>query len=233
MRTLSAALRHALAAEYVLGTLRGRARSRFEALVRADRELEAVVREWENFMLPLADGAPGIEPPERVWQAIEARLGPRAAPAASSPWTSLALWRFAGAGLAAAVVALAIVVAGQRPAPALPRTMLVAVLSAADQEARILVERHDGALKVRMMRPWPSLAGQDLELWVVPRDGPPRSLGVVPYDRDSEIRRADIDAKLLDGVSLAVSREPAGGSPTGQPTGKVICTGTIARARKT
>jgi anti-sigma-K factor RskA len=229
MRRYPPALQQALAAEYVLGTLRGAARLRFEELARGDEALRRAIGQWENFMLPLASTLPETEPPARVWRAIEARLGPRPAEAPEpSLWSSLAFWRFAGAGLAVVVLALLFQLASVKPPPA---PTLVSVLSAQDQVARILVERRDGMLRVRMVKPWRTLGGQDLELWVVPKEGAPRSLGVVPYDRDSEIRRADLEAVLSEGISFAISREPAGGSPTGQPTGPVLCTGSIARGK--
>src|SRR5258708_20410500 len=76
MRRLSADAAHALAAEYVLGTLRGRARNRFEALARDDRELAGVMRRWEEELTPLAERIAPIEPPARVWRAIESRIAP-------------------------------------------------------------------------------------------------------------------------------------------------------------
>jgi anti-sigma-K factor RskA len=230
MRTIPESLRQPLAAEYVLGTLHGRARARFEALMRNDPATQEAVRQWENFSLPLLARTPPVEPPARVWSAIEARLGPRApAAAVTSIWSSLAFWRFAGAALAVIVGALLLQLASLKPPP--PGPTLVAVLSAQDQVARIVVERHDAMLRLRMVKPWPQRPNQEFELWVVPKDGPPRSLGVIAGNRDAEIRHPDLETRLLDGVSFALSREPAGGSPTGQPT-SVVCTGAIARSGK-
>jgi len=58
-------LREKLAAEYVIGTLRGRARARFQALLRYDPGLRAIVVEWEARLSPLAAAAAGIAPPAR------------------------------------------------------------------------------------------------------------------------------------------------------------------------
>ena len=54
MRKLSPALAHALAAEYVLGTLRGRARARFERVLREDARARERVALWERALSPLA-----------------------------------------------------------------------------------------------------------------------------------------------------------------------------------
>ena len=60
--------------------------------------------------------------------------------------------------------------------------------------------------------------------------GKPRSLGLVAYNKDSEVRLPNLDEKLAGTVAFAISREPAGGSknPDG-PSGPVICSGPIAR----
>src|SRR5688572_31135677 len=67
-------LRDRLAAEYVLGTLRGRARERFDALLRSDYELRRTVATWEARLSPLAAAAGEIAPPARVWQSIARQI---------------------------------------------------------------------------------------------------------------------------------------------------------------
>jgi anti-sigma-K factor RskA len=73
-------------------------------------------------------------------------------------------------------------------------------------------------------------AGHDHELWVIPAGGTPRSLGLVTTGRS---RKLTIPPALLQSIgtdsTLAVSVEPEGGSPTGQPTGPVIATGQLTR----
>jgi anti-sigma-K factor RskA len=232
MRRFPTELQHALAAEYVLGTLRGRARARFEALTREDRSLAAVVRAWEDYLTPLSAALAPVEPPARVWKNILARIAPRAhvAPAGAQTgfWSSVGFWRALGGGLAVVVVALLVTLAGKPTAPAAPG--MVAVLATPEQDPRMIVEQHAGMLKVRIVKAWKPVDTQDLELWVIPKDGKPRSLGVVGADRDTDIRLANLDVKLQEGVAFAISREPKGGSPTGGPTGPVLCSGVIARS---
>ncbi len=66
----------ALAAEYVLGTLDAEARARFDRDLLADAELRALVSDWEQRLAPLAEGAPPVEPPDRLWSKIETGLEP-------------------------------------------------------------------------------------------------------------------------------------------------------------
>ncbi|MBK6982088.1 MAG: anti-sigma factor [Betaproteobacteria bacterium] len=232
MKRLSPDIKHALAAGYVLGTLRGRARSRFDAMAATDGELARFREQWEAFLVPLAGRVAPVAPPSRVWRAIEARIARPRERGATGIWSSLAFWRWIGAGLAAAAVALLVLSFGLR-APVSTEPLLVAVLATPEQVPRIVVEQpREGLLRLRMVKPWPSMQGRDLELWVIPQEGKPRSLGVVPADRDAEVRLAGLEVKLQGGVAFAVSSEPAGGSPTGQPTGKVLCSGAIARGRR-
>ena len=70
----------------------------------------------------------------------------------------------------------------------------------------------------------PLTAQQALELWAVPAQGAPRSLGLVRADGATTLLRAH----LLDNTAaFAVSVEPAGGSPPGAPTGPIVSLGPL------
>jgi anti-sigma-K factor RskA len=129
-------LQERLAAEYVLGTLAGGARRRFEAWMRDDATLRRTVGDWEAHLNPLASALPEVRPDTRVWQAVAARIAPRGAAAATgasaaaastgnaSLWNSLAFWR--GWGLAASAAAAALLVfVGVRPPQVVERVQLV------------------------------------------------------------------------------------------------------------
>ncbi len=77
-----------LAAEYVLGTLRGPARRRFASLLPAHPRLRTAVRKWEATLMPLTAAIPPEQPPALVWQRIEARIR-----TAAPPSSRLAFWR--------------------------------------------------------------------------------------------------------------------------------------------
>jgi anti-sigma-K factor RskA len=229
LRKLSPELAQALAAEYVVGTLRGRARQRFEAIVAADPVVERIVRRWETELTPLAENLPPVEPPARVWKEIEARIAPR------SPGSGLAFWRGFGliaAGLASVLLAVFLwLSSGPRGEP-----VFVAVLTAPDAVPRVVVSMHQpDLLRVRMVTPWTTgIEGKSLELWVLPKEGKPRSLGVVANAAgDTLIRIAGTDPRVQGANALAISLEPQGGSPTSQPTGPVLCSGVIAQVRRT
>src|SRR5437868_3970610 len=82
-----------LAAESVLGTLRGRARQRFERMMRGDGDIAAIVHHWEAGLVPMVAGLAPVTPPARVWKAIEERIAPRGekSPAGLGFWRSLGM----------------------------------------------------------------------------------------------------------------------------------------------
>ncbi|MEP6826423.1 MAG: hypothetical protein ABI919_16580, partial [Ramlibacter sp.] len=98
-----------LASGYVLGTLAGPARRRFERL-RSDRvDVQLAVTHWESRLGQLAQSVPPLQPSPRVWKAIEARTKPQPqqAGAARGGWLRPAGWGFGGlAAGALAVMAL-------------------------------------------------------------------------------------------------------------------------------
>jgi anti-sigma-K factor RskA len=219
-----------LAAAYALGTLRGPARRRFERMAGEDETLASLTRSWELALAPLAEQAPSVDPPSRVWRDIESRIAPRA----SRPAPEGSFWRSFGliaGGLATVLLAFFVWMStGPRGEP-----LFVAVLTAQDSGPRAVVSMHEPDLmRVKLVKPWTGIAGKDLELWVLPTEGPPRSLGLIANDSgETVIRIRSGDARMQGATALAVSLEPAGGSPTRAPTGPVLCSGAIAPVRRT
>jgi len=218
-------LRERLAAEYALGSLRGAARRRFERLLAADAPLRDLVQAWELRLNLLAESAPAVAPPARVWERILQRLGP--APAREGLfarwWNSLGFWRGAGLLAMAATAALALYI-GLTPTPG---PSYIAVLIDADKTP-ILVARFDAEsrqLSVHDLRPVAADPAHSRELWLVAAGGPPKSLGVVEGGKKTVTLPADQAAALATAI-LAISREPPGGSPSGAPT-EVLFTGAV------
>lgn len=225
-----------LAAEYVLGTLRGAARRRFDTLLPAHPALRLAVARWQDALVPLAASIKPVQPSPRVWKGIEARLfAERHATAAAAgplPWWQRVLpWR-AATGLASAA-ALVLGVALTVPPPAQPPVVIVmspneaaaagpALLAKAKFVASVSADGR--GLVLKPLDALPLDAGRALELWAVPPQGAPRSLGLVASDQSSRVIRVDL---LKDTAAFAVSVEPAGGSPTGAPTGPIISVGKL------
>ena len=233
MRAPAENLAHALAAEYVLGTLRGRARRRFESIAAADAAVGRILQRWQDELTPLAERIEPIAPPARVWKEIEARIHPRGAAGAPAA-AGLGLWRAFGmvsTGLAAVLV---VAYLGLAPRPA-SDPLFVAVIAAPDASPHMVISMHEpDLLRVRTVKPWSGTEGRSLELWALPKRGAPRSLGLVSnVPGDTLIRILPSDPRVRDADALAISLEPPGGSPTRAPTGPVLGSGVVAPGRKT
>jgi len=224
-----------LAADYVAGTLRGPARRRFESLLSAHPLMRAAVRDWQARLMPLTVAIEPEKPPPAVWARIEARIGgsavaaaARSEPAPSNWWGQLAFWRGLSAVAAMAVIGLSVLLTS--PGPAQPP--VVVVLSATGTAAGGVVPASfvasissDG--RAMVTKPLVNVnleAGRALELWAVPGEGAPRSLGLISASGTTIVKRGRV---LENTTALAVSLEPAGGSPTGAPTGPVLWAGKL------
>jgi anti-sigma-K factor RskA len=223
-------LRERLAAEYALGTLRGPARARLRRWMREDAALARAVAEWEARLSPLAEAVRPVRAPARVWSEIEMRLGAR--PASAGWWDSVAFWRPFGllaSGAMAALLAVVTLLPAVKPPPVEPApAAYIAVLSDPKTQRPVLVAtaaRHDARLSVRTLDPTILVSGRSLELWAVPRQGGPKSLGLLDAEHATLKLVGDADRVLGEVPLLAVSLEPRGGSPTGAPTGPVLYSG--------
>lgn len=226
-------LADALAAQYVAGTLRGRARRRFEALLGAHAGLRGAVRRWQDRLMPLTAVLAAQTPPLRVWQGVERTLWPQLAAAAPPPWWQrLAFWRGASGVGALAALALAVLLA----IPGEPAAPIVVVLQATGDAAQpqgsfVASFSADGrALVTRPLQPVAVPGDRVLELWAVPPQGAPRSLGLISNNGMTVIARDKLPEDVLGASNtsaLAVSVEPPGGSPTGAPTGPVVFAGRL------
>ncbi|MES2538608.1 MAG: anti-sigma factor [Pseudomonadota bacterium] len=222
-----------LAAEYVLGTLRGGARRRFETWLRDNAALRRAVAEWEDRLVPLAEFAPAAKPSPQVWQSIAKRLKLTDARTESSRsfWTSLRedlmFWRGLGLVSTALATILVAVLATKQPEPASPLTSYVAML-ADDKAQPIAIVTGDAKrrqLVVKMVASQTVAADKSLELWAVPKEGPPRSLGLVASNGSITLNMPE-NATPQTVPVLAVTLEPKGGSPKADgPTGPVVFKG--------
>lgn len=201
-----------LAAEYVLGVLALPDRLAVETRLGTDAAFAAQVAAWENRLSGLNDAFAEAQPPAGMMDRIESRLFP--APPERRP-RALFGWLAGALTAAVAMLAFLIVLPLTQPAP------LVAVLG--DSPAlRFEARFDDGALTVTRVAGTPAPEGQVQEVWLIAPDAAPVSLGLlaeapltVPYP------------EVPEGWTLAVSVEPAGGSPSGAPTGPVIAAGVI------
>jgi len=216
-----------LAADYVLGLMPIRARRRFERAMAGNATLAAWVAAWSDRLTPLDTITADETPPPQVWRAIERRVGP----ALSEPMPArgrggaLAFWRGIATAAIAACAALVLYIAIY-PEP-LPK--IVAVLAdTTGLPGWVAFAGRSGKVGVSAIGTVGKDAGHSFQLWGI-GGGAPKPLGLLPADPDRPlwVRAAMLPAA---GAALAVSLEPPGGSPTGQPTGPVIFQGKVLKA---
>ena len=218
------------AAEYVLGTLPAAQARAMEALALSDPAVAAQIEGWQVRLAPLAALAVPRRPPPELWRRLalatgiddtQARRRSRRGPERGL-WDSLGFWRFGTLGATAAAAAMAFLLL--RPPPPAQPDFLAALSPAGSPGATFLVRiGPDGSAAIVATVPPDQAPGRALQLWALPAGGTvPISLGVLPPDG-----RAQLRAPAQAGTQLLLSDEPAGGSPTGQPTGPVRYQGAI------
>ena len=245
-----------IAAGYALGSLRGPARRRFEAMAREQPSVRAVALLWQSRMIGMTELQSASQPDPAVWtridnllraqaqeQAMQAARGAAPHRAGAGGWLrSLALWRVASAtGVLATLLAL---VSGnslqqefalerealQARLQAMPQIAYVAVLSD-DQANPSMLVTFDPAkrtLTLQRVGGFREAADRSLQLWALPPSGGPRSLGVLGADQVLRLSAADQDVREVP--TLAISLEPKGGVPSaGGPTGPVVFKGALIR----
>ncbi|WP_353227400.1 anti-sigma factor [Novosphingobium sp.] len=227
-----------LAAELAFGLIDGADAAAAQTLLDRDTAFQALYDRWLGYALALF-GDCSEQPPAWIWPAIERRL-----PANDTRMqlhAQVTRWRFAAMAVSVAAVIAGIggLAINRVPAPAASQIAQVAPAPSAPMVAMlrgatgVVSVAYDPA-QARLTLASNALAlahGKSAELWVIPADGKPRALGLIPVDHPGWAAAPATSAALLtEGATLAVSVEPAGGSPTGLPTGPVILTGKLALA---
>jgi anti-sigma-K factor RskA len=217
-----------IAGEYVLGVLSADDRRKVEARMVLDRAFAAMVKHWQNNLSSFDDAYEPLPPPPQVFTAIERRIfAEQPAVASRGLWNSLAFWRLLTLVSVAGFITIATFASGILE-PARQKWPLVAELAGEGSAAINLLAQYDtgtGALRVTPVAARQAQA-KSLEVWLIEGDNPAKSLGVLPQTGEGEIVIApELRAKVGEGVTLAVSVEPFGGSPTGSATGPVVAAG--------
>jgi len=218
----------ALAGEYVLGTLPGDERRAAEARYASDPAFRRLVSEWEARLQPLAEAAGDVP----VSAALRERVlaGIASAPAAAGAGDNVVVlrrsvrrWRAVSALVGAAAALLAVVVVTDQIRPT-PQTEFVAVLTAGGESPAFVatVDTAAGTISVRRVT---SVAPPDksYELWSIAPDEAPQSLGLVEEASFSQ----PLPVSPAGDVTLAITLEPKGGSPTGAPSGPPVFSGKL------
>lgn len=218
----------AIIGEYLLGTLRGAARKRFERALSEEAFVSLRLKRIEEIFAPRYSKMIEVEPSPQTWTRLERELD---LARYRTPWyRRLGLWRgFAAASTAALLLTIA--VPFMRSVPHEPAPVAIARLEGKTESARVTAAFAVDRVTLELKAARPIVAGpqQSYELWLIPQEGgPPISLAVLGTLDARFVVPESHRSRVRTGAKLAVSVEPAGGSPTGGPTGPVILIGEIA-----
>jgi anti-sigma-K factor RskA len=231
----------ALAAERALGLLSPDQAQQAAALEASDPAFAAEVARWRGRLAPLLDEIEPVEPPSGLWQRIAQATAVSDESNVIVLRRSMARWRALGVGMTALAASFGLVLllqpgVGPGPAPTIvqsPKPPLVAMLGGDNKNMKVVASWDPAArqLVLAVAEDMPADPRHAHELWVIPSDGKPRSLGTMAAGNKMHMRLADTLARLLQqGATIAISVEPPGGSPTGSPTGPVVASGSLDQA---
>ncbi|ALM53359.1 anti-sigma factor [Halomonas huangheensis] len=228
-----------LAAEYVLGTLDAQERDTVAHRRQQEPELDAMIVAWQERLAALGDEVREIEPGPSLLARIEQRIEALEATPSKQDSTAsdavdsriealrkrLRLWQWStGLASAAALALIAILLSPLTQTPE-PRPF-IAVFQQDDQQPAFMMslDLDSQQLHVKAVTAEP-MSGKSYQLWIKEDSlGPkPHSVGVLDDNLTLETAAlSQYDPALLKAATFGISIEPAGGSPTGQPTGPAI-----------
>jgi anti-sigma-K factor RskA len=225
----------ATAAEHALGVLTGPERAQAEARMVADPVFAGHVEAWRIRLAPLANEVKAVTPPAGLWPRIEAALPAndnRTAPRGLGFWRGATV---ASLGLAAASLVVAVMIASRPPTVITPPPPAPVLNARLDTPAglHLFVAAYDPdrqALRVTSLVPPGADPAHVHQLWLIPADGRPRSLGLVAPGTSVSLPVAPaLGGLAVEGAAVAVSVEPPGGSKLDHPSGPVAAVGKLSK----
>lgn len=236
-----------LAAHYALGTLRGGARRRFEALAREDASIRFAAFEWQFRLAGLNELQLSVTPAPAVWTRLSNLLAAEQVQASRAPappsarwWQHLGLWRvasFAGIATTGVAVWLGLSVSHQQDqqisaliqqVQTLPQVKYVAVLTDAQATASLLVtfDPKQNQLTLQRVGNYVEASEKSLQLWALPPGQGPQSLGILSGQKLTHLTVSQAQVQAVH--TLAISLEPLGGVRSERgPTGPVLFKGAL------
>ncbi|SEI84241.1 Anti-sigma-K factor RskA [Sphingobium sp. AP50] len=218
--------RDTLAAEMALGILDHAERADALRLCLSDPDFAAAVQQWGLRFSPLLANLHSVEAPAHIWPMVAARVG--SGDHDSQHIRTLRRWRGIAAicGAIAATLGLFILV---RPADApAPTAMGVAQLADASGAGALAIAYDPSRGTLRLSRAMLGDSQKRPELWVIPSDGKPRSLGLINGGSGTLTIDRSLQPFLAEGVTLAITLEDPSTAPHPAPTSAPILTGKIS-----
>ena len=229
------------AAEFVLGLLDAETHATAERRLTTDPVFAREVAVWQKHFAAFDDTADPVVPVDDLWRRIEADMAAAAPAAQVAPpgllrrlWNSLGALRIAAlsgtvAALAFATVAVVSVRHAQEVAARKPVYVAILVDDATRQAGAVVNAFADGRVEMIPLVDMTVPAGRALQVWTLwNREVGPRSVGLLDRARATPLDLQRLPTTTNDQL-FEITLEPAGGSPTGRPTGPILYKGTTTR----
>lgn len=219
---------HALAGEYVLGTLTLEQRAALEARLPNEPELQKAVMAWEERFLPYTALVESVPPSEYLWPRIERSLKAASGPHRTSEapprrrWINrLPFWQgAAGIGMAAALV-MGVMLSQVSTAPTTPEYMVVLLAPQSQSAGWVVQASNRQQIELIPLGTFEVPEGKALEFWTKADEWQaPVSLGLVEPGQPIRVRLDELPP-LEDNQLFELTLEDESGSPTGLPTGPI------------
>lgn len=229
-----------VAGEFVLGTLDAGERASVAARRQREEALDAAIKAWEQRLGALGEAVPPVAPDAGLLSKIEARIDARAM---AGPLTDQVVtlerrarrWRRIAVAASALAACLLIAIGVREVTRPQTAGVYTAVFQKDDASPAFLltVNLDTRVLSIRAVAAQPQ-PGKSYQLWIVSDKlgGVPRSLGLI------EAKHVPVSHPLpgyeravVETATFGISLEPAGGSPTGRPTGPAFHAKLIAASR--
>ena len=225
-----------LASDYALGLAEGAELERAERLLATDAGFARQVADLQDKLHEINDTAMPAVPPLDLFARIEKGISGQdrvvravdAAPRAPL-WLNLSFWRnFGLASATCLALGIGVITMAER-SPARP--VYVAVLQdGAGLAAAVVNAFADGTVMLVPITRIDVPQGRIIEVWTL-QD---RAQGPVSIGRMDQAQTLKLDLKTLPKAGLnhlfELTLEPAGGSPTGKPTGPILAKGLAAQS---
>lgn len=207
-----------LAMEYVLGTLKGQARSRFEKLMDVHPFIRVVVNEYDAKFATLVEKLPEVNPPASVWQNIEASINTeqkRVETPKKERFSFISFFTKKGYALAGIMILVSALFLFGNPQltttsqPVMYKSTLVSMQN--EPMAEVIAMKSDMKMRIRFKESIAVPEGKTLTFWCMPKDPskPAMNMGTLVAAGSNEMALTQqIWLGLMDASEFIISFEP-------------------------
>lgn len=230
-------LRQRLAGAYVLGVLHGKARARFERLLREDAELERLVVRWQEDLSPLHEQTPPRQPSPELRRRLAQSIADANPPNRAPGWLGPRFWRPFGLASAALALLLAVTIGMQTlqgPGVSGDELFYVGVLSDPQQNPSVVVLGYGKPWRLKIESKAPLSVGpnSELRIWIQDREtGENVFLTRLPADGRDVRLSEDVWARMARAKTILVSRASKD-SGTDSLGGEVLFSGVCVNVKR-